>query len=75
MSWRNQGITGSNNIPLGKRRFGGEGDDGPPVSRDNGNGNSNGNGNGKDNDDFAVSNGDRDLKRGRSPEPRKSLKH
>ena len=29
MSWRNQGITGSNNIPLGKtRRFGGEpGDD------------------------------------------------
>jgi splicing factor 1 len=24
MSWRNQGITGSNNIPLGKRRFGGE---------------------------------------------------
>ncbi|KAL3434451.1 hypothetical protein BDV09DRAFT_90413 [Aspergillus tetrazonus] len=23
MSWRNQGITGSNNIPLGKRRFGG----------------------------------------------------
>jgi splicing factor 1 len=21
MSWRNQGITGSNNIPLGKRRF------------------------------------------------------
>lgn len=27
MSWRNQGITGSNNIPLGKtRRFGGEPD-------------------------------------------------
>ncbi|KAH8692717.1 hypothetical protein BGW36DRAFT_385035 [Talaromyces proteolyticus] len=24
MSWRNQGITGSNNIPLGKRRFGGD---------------------------------------------------
>ncbi|KAJ5103465.1 hypothetical protein N7532_003994 [Penicillium argentinense] len=23
MAWRNQGITGSNNIPLGKRRFGG----------------------------------------------------
>lgn len=22
MAWRNQGITGSNNIPLGKRRFG-----------------------------------------------------
>lgn len=44
MAWRNQGITGSNNIPLGKaRRFGGEPDD-----------------------DF----GDRDLKRGRSPERR-----
>lgn len=27
MSWRNQGITGSNNIPLGKRRFAEE--DGP----------------------------------------------
>jgi splicing factor 1 len=27
MAWRNQGITGSNNIPLGRRRFGGE--DGP----------------------------------------------
>jgi splicing factor 1 len=25
MAWRNQGITGSNNIPLGKRRFGDEG--------------------------------------------------
>jgi splicing factor 1 len=24
MSWRNQGITGSNNIPLGKRRFAGD---------------------------------------------------
>ncbi|KJZ77235.1 Branchpoint-bridging protein [Hirsutella minnesotensis 3608] len=44
MSWRNQGITGSNNIPLGKsRRFGGEPDDDV---------------------------GDRDLKRGRDPEPR-----
>ena len=29
MSWRNQGITGSNNIPLGtRRRFGGGDDDG-----------------------------------------------
>ncbi|KAJ4361909.1 Branchpoint-bridging protein [Neocucurbitaria cava] len=29
MSWRNQGITGSNNIPLGnRRRFGGDSDDG-----------------------------------------------
>lgn len=45
MSWRNQGITGSNNIPLGKRRFGD--DEGP--------------------DDFVD---DRDLKRGRDPEPR-----
>ncbi|KAL2759186.1 hypothetical protein ACRALDRAFT_2041159 [Sodiomyces alcalophilus JCM 7366] len=46
MSWRNQGITGSNNIPLGKRRFGPEDEtDGLP-------------------------NGDTDLKRGRSPEPR-----
>lgn len=44
MSWRNQGITGSNNIPLGKRRFGGE--DGTPQP-----------------------DGDKDLKRGRSPEP------
>ena len=26
MSWRNQGITGSNNIPLGKRRFAGDDD-------------------------------------------------
>lgn len=24
MAWRNQGITGSNNIPLGRRRFGGD---------------------------------------------------
>ncbi|PKS11040.1 hypothetical protein jhhlp_002801, partial [Lomentospora prolificans] len=30
MSWRNQGITGSNNIPLGKRRFGGDDDETPP---------------------------------------------
>ncbi|KAI1342155.1 hypothetical protein F5Y15DRAFT_374375 [Xylariaceae sp. FL0016] len=52
MSWRNQGITGSNNIPLGKtRRFGGEPDDGV---RDN----------------SGYGGGDRDLKRGRSPEPR-----
>ncbi|KAI1774212.1 hypothetical protein F4818DRAFT_419240 [Hypoxylon cercidicola] len=58
MSWRNQGITGSNNIPLGKsRRFGGEPDD-APVTRDNGS------------DGFSASNGDRELKRGRSPEPR-----
>lgn len=24
MAWRNQGITGSNNIPLGRRRFAGD---------------------------------------------------
>lgn len=53
MSWRNQGITGSNNIPLGKvRRFGGDEDDDRSVtSASNG-----------------VLNGDRDVKRGRSPE-------
>jgi len=27
MAWRNQGITGSNNIPLGRRRFGGGGEE------------------------------------------------
>ncbi|KAF5245011.1 hypothetical protein FANTH_7479 [Fusarium anthophilum] len=47
MSWRSQGITGSNNIPLGKRRFGDE------EEEFNGN--------------AGV---DRDLKRGRDPEPR-----
>ncbi|ROV90254.1 hypothetical protein VPNG_09914 [Cytospora leucostoma] len=52
MSWRGQGITGSNNIPLGRRRFGG--DSAEPEDRSD-----------------ALSNGpDRDLKRGRSPEPR-----
>lgn len=45
MSWRNQGITGSNNIPLGKaRHFGAEEEDGIIEERD--------------------------LKRGRDPEPR-----
>lgn len=51
MSWRNQGITGSNNIPLGnRRRFGGDGeaDDGGYNPSD-------------------PSNGLSDLKRGRSP--------
>ncbi|KAI1819821.1 hypothetical protein F4861DRAFT_109308 [Xylaria intraflava] len=58
MSWRNQGITGSNNIPLGtRRRFGGE-PDGVGPARDD-----------RDGLD-GVLNGDRDLKRGRSPEPR-----
>lgn len=59
MAWRNQGITGSNNIPLGKRRFGGEGDSKGEEDRFQAEP--------KD----AFSNGpDRDLKRGRSPEPR-----
>lgn len=31
MAWRNQGITGSNNIPLGARRRFGGGDSTPPV--------------------------------------------
>ncbi|KAF3357023.1 hypothetical protein VdG1_03581 [Verticillium dahliae VDG1] len=34
MSWRNQGITGSNNIPLGKRRFGDDEEDGGGGGRD-----------------------------------------
>ncbi|KAL2025182.1 hypothetical protein VTK56DRAFT_184 [Thermocarpiscus australiensis] len=55
MAWRNQGITGSNNIPLGKvRRFGGgdaEDDNKSVTSSSNG-----------------YANGDRDVKRGRSPE-------
>jgi splicing factor 1 len=58
MSWRNQGITGSNNIPLGKRRFGGDEDgpdEAPPPRR-------------HASDDYG--NGNVDLKRGRSPEPR-----
>lgn len=53
MAWRNQGITGSNNIPLGKRRFGAD----PEESTKNGNASPNG-----------LANGDRDIKRGRSPE-------
>ena len=65
MSWRNQGITGSNNIPLGKtRRFGGESEpDGDP----HGNGSAFGSSGG-----FAHSDRDRDMKRGRSPEPSES---
>ncbi|KAH8197129.1 hypothetical protein TruAng_008695 [Truncatella angustata] len=58
MSWRNQGITGSNNIPLGnKRRFADE-DDAPPA-RDS-----------RDHRDSGDSYGGSELKRGRSPEPR-----
>ncbi|PTB72257.1 hypothetical protein M440DRAFT_1394937 [Trichoderma longibrachiatum ATCC 18648] len=48
MSWRSQGITGSNNIPLGRRRFGSE--------------------NGEDGVAAGVE--ERELKRGRDPEPR-----
>lgn len=58
MSWRNQGITGSNNIPLGtRRRFGGDSDGTETRHEDS-----------KDGLDGAF-NGDRELKRGRSPEP------
>lgn len=59
MSWRNQGITGSNNIPLGnRRRFGADGDTNEEDDRVKA----------EPFDNF--SNGpDRDLKRGRSPEP------
>ncbi|UKZ94444.1 Branchpoint-bridging protein [Trichoderma asperellum] len=45
MSWRNQGITGSNNIPLGKARHFGAGEEDGIIE-------------------------ERDLKRGRDPEPR-----
>lgn len=58
MSWRNQGITGSNNIPLGKmRRFGGDGEEDGTNGTVSSNNYSN-----------ESSNGDRDVKRGRSPE-------
>jgi splicing factor 1 len=61
MAWRNQGITGSNNIPLGKmRRFGGDADEdaqSPPVAVP-----SNG-----------FSEADRDVKRGRSPESKSTF--
>lgn len=60
MAWRNQGITGSNNIPLGKRRFGGDDDEGGSIKAESNDGFSNG--------------PDRDLTRGRSPEPSKHKK-
>jgi hypothetical protein len=61
MSWRNQGITGSNNIPLGKRRFGADGEE---------DGFTNGSASSMSPNGFANGdrNGDRDVKRGRSPE-------
>lgn len=56
MAWRNQGITGSNNIPLGpRRRFGGD------TSTEDRNSEAT-------TPDFAAS----DLKRGRSPARGKS---
>ena len=59
MAWRNQGITGSNNIPLGnRRRFGGS-DSTPPVEDGGYNPSQSSNG-------FADN-----YKRGRSPERRK----
>ncbi len=63
MSWRNQGITGSNNIPLGKaRRFGSEAgdEDRSAIS-------SPGTATNFDRDVRSRSR-DRDVKRGRSPE-------
>ncbi|KAK7963649.1 hypothetical protein PG988_010623 [Apiospora saccharicola] len=58
MSWRSQGITGSNNIPLGSRRRGAEDEDDGVARRE------------VSVETPSFSNGDRDLKRGRSPEPR-----
>ena len=53
MSWRGQGITGSNNIPLGnKRRFGDDGDSGSATY---------------DERAPSAAPSERELKRGRSP--------
>ena len=86
MAWRNQGITGSNNIPLGKaRRFGGGSDNGDSGNGNGDYGRSDRSGRGDRGDrfdrhgdrggDFRSDRGsergsERDLKRGRSPEPR-----
>lgn len=61
MAWRNQGITGSNNIPLGNRRRFGGGDSGSPPADDGYNPSQPLNG---------LSDGQ--YKRGRSPERGKS---
>ena len=62
MAWRNQGITGSNNIPLGnRRRFGGS-DSSPPV--DDG---------GYNPTQPSTGLSDSSYKRGRSPEPKGKL--
>ncbi|KAJ4302081.1 Branchpoint-bridging protein [Collariella sp. IMI 366227] len=67
MAWRNQGITGSNNIPLGKRRFAGDEEDGIPNGGSaSPNGFANGDHHHADHD--RDRNIDRDVKRGRSPE-------
>lgn len=59
MAWRQQGSTGSNNIPLGnRRRFGG--DDAPPAPHDNG-------GYSNSRPTNGPANGDGAYKRGRSP--------
>ena len=64
MSWRSQGITGSNNIPLGnRRRFGGD-ESTPPV--DDG---------GYNPTQPSTGLADVSYKRGRSPERRKSISH
>ena len=60
MAWRNQGITGSNNVPLGNRRRFGGGDSTPPV--DDG-------GYNPTQPSTGLSDG---YKRGRSPERRES---
>ena len=61
MAWRNQGITGSNNIPLGSRRRFGGGESTPPVEEGGYN-------------PTQPQNGFSDVgyKRGRSPERRRS---
>ena len=63
MAWRNQGITGSNNIPLGARRRFGAGDSAPPPDDDGYN---------PSQPQAGLSDGN--YKRGRSPE-RSNLTH
>lgn len=64
MAWRNQGITGSNNIPLGSRRKFGGSDSTPPV--DDG---------GYNPTQPQTGLADASYKRGRSPERRRSYEH
>jgi splicing factor 1 len=77
MSWRNQGITGSNNIPLGKaRRFGSEAPDDERSAVSSPSAFSNGD---RDRDRDRVPDRDRDrdrdVKRGRSPESTTAFSH